>query len=74
MPTSSLGSLENGVEPVPSQLWDLSAKAAPHDQPQKLGMMRGAWERLKGAVGRGKGGAGSRIHSSAAGEKGRATG
>ena len=48
--SSSLGSLENGVEPVPSQPWDLCAKAAPHDQPRELGTVRGVWERVTGSL------------------------
>ena len=30
--SSSLCSLENGVEPAPSRLWDFPSKPTPHDQ------------------------------------------
>ena len=64
----------HGVEPAPSQPWDLCSKSAPHDQPRELGTMRGAWERLTGAAGRGRGGASSRNRSGAASGQGRARG
>ena len=38
---SSLGSLENGVEPAPSQQWDLRSKSSPPDR--KRGTI-GSWE------------------------------
>ena len=54
---SSLGSLENGVEPSPSQLSDLRKQARPHDQDGERGSVRapdGAGSRSRGSVGQGQ--------------------